>query len=146
RVTFVEGGTELRAQTGILALDVGKQLEAGIIDHHQPGVEGSAASLALRNPNYFLRRTGPDPEAKPGDAAPQRASQSADLELVVPAEPTFDCFAAAAIALEVLEGRSLPGGAPAGSPAEGRSRALAALADYACRIDRGELLIDPANP
>jgi class 3 adenylate cyclase len=95
RTSFIGVGSSLRPQPGVLALDVGNRAEPGILNHHQPGVSGCAAALVLEHPEWVLAAPRPD----------RLAGSQPSLEIVVHAEPDFDCCAATFLALEVLSGR-----------------------------------------
>jgi class 3 adenylate cyclase len=155
RVSFVGLGTALRPQRGLLAMDVGNRAEAGVIDHHQPGVHQCAAELLLENPAWARWPLGED-------GTPD------DLEVVVHAQPDLGCCAAVWMALDILEGRpgdtATSGGVypsrpdrrdnPGGSPGESdleevaaaRQEARQALAAYVRAIDAGRIDLDEEDP
>ncbi len=133
RTSFIEVGSVLNSQRGIVALDVGNRAEVGILDHHQPGVVGCATSLVYDHPDWVA----------PAGGDRQPTAAGADQEIVVHAQPDLDCCAATLLALEVIEGRF-----PRDGTAENNRHqaALKALADYATRIDRGNVRVDDADP
>ncbi len=52
---FVDYGEELFPQEGTIIVDVGKKLEEGILDHHQPDAENEcAATLVVKHPELIL--------------------------------------------------------------------------------------------
>ena len=52
---FVDYGKELFPEEGTIIVDVGKKLEEGILDHHQPDAENEcAASLVVKHPELIL--------------------------------------------------------------------------------------------
>ena len=50
--SFIGLGSEVQRQKGFVFLDVGNRAETGIIDHHQQGIEGCAASITLEHPEW----------------------------------------------------------------------------------------------
>jgi class 3 adenylate cyclase/tetratricopeptide (TPR) repeat protein len=127
--SFVGLGSYLQTQPGVLALDVGNQGKPGVIDHHHEGAAGCATSLALDNPSWV---TGTILSSS-GIAQPE------DVELVVHANPDFDCCGAVFMALESLESRP-------GPERNARRQVLRALATYATRIDAGFSDIEADDP
>jgi hypothetical protein len=123
--SFIGMGCQVQRQNGLVFLDVGNRAETGILDHHQDGIGGCAASLAVQHPDWIEN-------AKDGDS----------IEIVVHAGPDFDCCAATFVALEVLEGRFASNGSAVQKPRE----ALQALARYSTSIDRGDVPMGDDDP
>jgi len=56
KIEFVDYGKELFPKEKTIIVDVGKKLEEGILDHHQPDAENEcAASLVVKHPELILK-------------------------------------------------------------------------------------------
>ncbi len=65
KIEFVDYGKELFPEENTIIVDVGKKLEEGILDHHQPDAENEcAASLVVKHPELILNHLKGEKEIK----------------------------------------------------------------------------------
>ncbi len=100
-------------------LDVGGDLRAGVVDHHQfKNFQGAAAHLVVRHPEFVRQAVG--------------SETNKDLTFVVHCNPDLDAAASVALALDVL--------------VRDPDSAMRRMAEYVDKVDSGRLGADPANP
>jgi hypothetical protein len=123
RFAFLGLGERVTAPAaGRLFLDVGNDLCAGVIDHHQQTcAAGSTTTLVLRRPDLVLA------------ALARRRAPDDPFTLVLHEWPDLDAVAAAWLAAAFLETGTFPAGAEA-------------LARYADKVDEGSLGLSLVNP
>jgi hypothetical protein len=120
RYRFAPPGSMAEPGPGELYLDTGNRLAPGVIDHHQPDAPARCTSaLVLERPELVLSQVS---NLAPGEP----------LTIVTHYAPDMDAVTAAVLVEQVL----------AGSVSDAARR----LADYVCRIDRGETRLNPAAP
>ena len=104
-----------------LHLDVGNQLQPGVIDHHHlAAYQGSAASLVLAHPELIL-------------ASVNSLREDIPFTIMLHKNPDLDCLASAYLSISYLTSGSFPEG--------GES-----LARYADSVDGGYLGMSCSNP
>ena len=105
-----------------LYLDVGNDLRAGVIDHHQDAAPaGSTAGLVLAHPDLVA-----------GSVNPRRGADD-PFTIVLHAMPDLDCIASAYLAVAYLADGAFPQGAEA-------------LAHYVAKVDEGSVGLSRDNP
>jgi|GEM_PF-6382257 len=118
RFAFVKPGTVAPAHApGTVYLDVGNDLRAGVLDHHQ-GASAAASATSLVPQFPELVRAALD------------GATDGVVTIVTHEQPDLDCVASAYLARELL----VNGAPPPGTDA---------LADYTDRVDAGEPMFTP---
>ena len=93
-------GAHLNPQSNVLVLDVGRQTQPGVIDHHHPEAPPECtASLLVKNPELILNHIYPDHQIQPEKLPP--------LKFVTHRFPDFDAIVSLFLA-EQIKSYSLP--------------------------------------
>lgn len=133
RYHFVGHGTLLEPARDTVALDVGGQLCAGVIDQHQDGgLARSTSELLLRFPElvYGHLMNGWLERRDDGQALQGRAFAPT---IVTHAAPDFDAMVSAWLVKQLVEQGAYP-------------PCAAALVEYASRVDQGAWKVDLGQP
>lgn len=127
RAAFVGAGERVRTSPDMVAVDVGGDLCAGVIDHHAGTFSASsAAALLLAHPEYvYAHLVGPWIDAARRDDIRGR---SWSPTVVTHRQPDFDAIASVALARQIVEHGDLPSWAEE-------------LARYATEVDQGRELL-----
>ena len=129
---FVPPGTRCDPSPDTVYLDVGGQLEPGVVDGHQGGGIATTAELVLRHPEYAY---GPllGSWLKRADDGVDLAGRVWRPALVLHSEPDFDCVVSCLLVERLIEDGAFPAYA-------------SALAAYSAEVDRGRYPLDRSAP
>jgi len=112
-------GAHLNPQSNVLVLDVGRQTQPGVIDHHHPEAPPECtASLLVKNPELILNHIYPDHQIQPEKLPP--------LKFVTHRFPDFDAIVSLFLAEQII----LTGEV---------DEDMVALAEYTKLVDSGSL-------
>ncbi len=116
---FIPMGSVTSAEVGKIYIDVGNHFGPGVIDHHHATAPHTcSARLALDHPDYIHSQIRP--------ALPE-------IQIITHWYPDLDAISGVYFARLHLQGLS-------------PSPAHSLWADYVCQVDRGETVLDPAQP
>ncbi len=89
---FVEYGEEIEPTEGVVALDVGRKLISGVLDHHQKNAENEcAATLVIKHPELILNHI----------------KRRKKFKIVTHKYPDFDAVSSSYLTVKIVEKREI---------------------------------------